>query len=211
MLLRGGDFSRWVNGAGAVIPIYDPSTTKSPAARLCALRLPGNQIPASRISPVAQKINSFLPSPTGPGLYNNILSVARNGTDQQVPSIKGDYNFSEKNRISGLFSRFAVGSPDPIGPLPGVTTSGYSVNGTKQYIRLNHDYIFTPRLLNHLTFGWNKQAVNEIPPQYLSPADQQIVRLKGVTGDGPSNSAYIIGMAIRRYSLILTRFRQAAR
>ncbi len=191
--LKGGDFSRWVNGAGAMIPIYDPSTTQISGSSIVRTPFPGNQIPASRISPVAQKINSFLPSPTGPGLYNNILSVARSGTDQQVPSIKGDYNFSDKNRISGLFSRFGFGQPDPIGPLPGVTTSGYSGNGNKYYIRLNHDYIFTPRLLNHLTFGWNKQNVNEIPPQYLSPADKQAIQLKGVTGDEPSNSVYFIG------------------
>ncbi|MEO8125777.1 MAG: TonB-dependent receptor, partial [Bryobacteraceae bacterium] len=191
--LKNGDFRTWVNGAGAMIPIYDPATTRIVGSAVVRDPFPGNQIPAGRISPVAQKINSFLPSPTGPGLYNNILSVARNGTDQQIPSIKGDYIFSDKNRISGFFSRFSTGSPDPIGPLPGVTTGGFKGEGNKQYYRFNHDYIFSPRLLNHVTFGWNKQAITEIPPQYLSAADRQAIRLKGVTGDNFSDSVYGIG------------------
>ena len=191
--LKNGDFSRWVNGAGAMIPIYDPATTRIAGSAVVRDLFAGNQIPASRISPVAQKINSFLPSPTGPGLFNNISAVARNGTDQQVPSIKGDYIFSDRSRISGLFSRFSTGSPDPLGPIPGVTTAGFKGEGSKQYYRFNHDYIFNPRLLNHLTFGWNKQAITEVPGQYLSAADRQAIRLKGVTGDDLSDSSYIIG------------------
>jgi hypothetical protein len=191
--LRNGDFSQWVNAAGAQIPIYDPTTTRIVGSRVVRDPFPENRIPSSRISPVAQKINSFLPAPTRPGLYNNILAVARNGTDQQVPSIKGDYIFSPKNRISGLASRFSYGSPDPIGPLPGITTNGYASNGPKRYYRLNHDYIFSPQVINHFTFGWNKQEIAEIPPQYLSDADKQFIRLKGVTGDSQSNSQYIIG------------------
>ena len=156
-------------------------------------RLPTTRFLLHGSSPVAQKINSFLPSPTGQGLYNNILSVARNGTDQTIPSIKGDYIFSDKNRISGLFSRLDFGVPDPLGPIPGVTTNTFAVAGIKKYLRLNHDYIFTPRLLNHMTFGWNKQDINEIAPDYMSSADKQFIRLKGVTGDDFSNSVYNIG------------------
>jgi outer membrane receptor protein involved in Fe transport len=58
---------------------------------------------------------------------------------------------------------------------------------------LNHDYIFSPQVINHFTFGWNKQEIFEVPPQYLSDADKQFIRLKGVTGDAQSNSQYIIG------------------
>ena len=56
--MYNGDFSKWVNAAGASIPIYDPATTRSdPTSRTGFVRdvFPGNVIPKDRFDPVALK------------------------------------------------------------------------------------------------------------------------------------------------------------
>ena len=55
--LRKGDFSRWVDGAGNLIPIYDPDTTRVVGNTVVRDQFPGNIIPANRISPVAATLN----------------------------------------------------------------------------------------------------------------------------------------------------------
>jgi len=45
--------------------------------------------------------------------------VAKPESKQNVYSIKGDYAFSDKNRISGLYSRFYSPGIGQIGPVPG--------------------------------------------------------------------------------------------
>jgi hypothetical protein len=50
-----GDFSRWVNATGLMIPIYDPdSITTDAAGRRVRLPFERNQIPKARFDPLAQ-------------------------------------------------------------------------------------------------------------------------------------------------------------
>ena len=60
---RTGDFSQLRNAGGVLIPIYDPLTQQP---------FPGNQIPASRFSPTSRQVVPLIPTPTAPGLINNI-------------------------------------------------------------------------------------------------------------------------------------------
>ncbi len=121
--LRMGDFSKWTDAKGNVIPIYDPATTRVVGSTIVRDQFPGNVIPANRISPVATTLNKYLPPTELPTLFNNIHQVGSGGSDQNVYSIKGDYAITANSRLSGLFSKQHFESPDSIGPARGPTNS----------------------------------------------------------------------------------------
>jgi hypothetical protein len=72
---RTGDWSSTVDAAGSTLPVYDPLTTRAnsnfdPAQAVSVDNLeyirdafPGNQIPTSRLDPVAKKALTFYPAP----------------------------------------------------------------------------------------------------------------------------------------------------
>jgi hypothetical protein len=199
--LRNGDFSQWKDANGNVIPIYDPATTKVVGDQIVREQFPGNKIPAGRISQTAATINKYFPPTDLPTLFNNIHTVGNPGADQNVWSIKGDYAFTSNSRISGLFSRQFFGSPEQIGPFPGPLAQNFNGAGTNKFYRLNHDQVFSPTLLNHITFGWNKRDVIEFfSSRYydIPEADRAIIALKGavstnITGNVQPPPAYNLG------------------
>lgn len=87
---RQGNFSEAVQSSGAV-QIYDPATHQP---------FPSNIIPASQLSPIAQKLLSYFPLPNQPGLVNNyelFYSVPAN-TDNG--SLRLQRNISKNDRLS---------------------------------------------------------------------------------------------------------------
>ncbi len=193
---RRGDFREWRDNRGGVIPIYDPATTRVESGRVvrdqfqCGGQL--NVICPDRIHPIANRLNSLIPVPTRASLFDNIATLGNPGNDQDVASVKGDYIFSSKSRTSGLFSRQYFGSPEQIGPIAGPLGSNFAASGTNKFYRLNHDYIFSPSLLNHFTFGKNGRLLNEFFPRRFSSTDLQSLSVKGA----PPNTilpAYNIG------------------
>jgi len=199
--LRQGDFSRWTDGSGNLIPIYDPNTTNVVGSTIVRQQFPGNIIPASRIAPVATTLNKYLPPTELPTLFNNVHTVGNGGSDQNVWSVKGDYSFTPNSRINGMFSKQYFGSPDSIGPFPGPLADNFNSSGTNKFYRLNHDQVIRPNLLNHLTFGWNKRDIIEYFPQryYQIPeADRKIIEIPGSsttsgTGNRRPPPRYVLG------------------
>ncbi len=199
--MRAGDFSVWRDGAGAVIPVYDPTSTRVDGSRIVRDPFPGNLIPRARIVPAATTLNKYLPATELPGIFNNINVVGNPGSDQNVWSIKGDYAFSDKSRINGLFSRQFFGRPDAIGPIPGPLGENFNSQGINKFYRVNHDYVITPTLLNHFTFGMNKRDVIEyFSERYydIPEADRKIIELGGATatsqtGNRRPPSLYTLG------------------
>ncbi len=180
--MRNGDFTNYTDSSGRPITIYDPNTTQVVGSNLVRSPFPGNVIPTNRISPVAATLNKYLPAPNLPGSFNNIYTAGNPGNNQDVWSIKGDYNITSNSRISGLFSREFFGSPDQIGPIPGPLGHNFNSAGTNKFYRLSHDQVITPTLLNHATFGWNERSVIEYFPQRynaISASDRAILQLPG--------------------------------
>lgn len=200
--LRAGDFSNWRDGAGRVIPIYDPATTRIEGNSVVRDQFPGNRIPTNRISPIASTLNKYLP-PTELGTqFNNVRQVGTGGANQNVWSIKGDYNITANSRVSGMFSKQFFGAPDASGPYPGPLAENFNSSGTNKFFRVNHDQVITPTLINHVTLGWNKRDVIEyFPERYYSgipEADRQIIGLKGtasadITGNRMAPPRYVVG------------------
>jgi len=56
--MYGGDFSRWVDAQGRVLPVYDPATTKPNPSGAGSIRTPfaGNRIPVNRFANLSRGI-----------------------------------------------------------------------------------------------------------------------------------------------------------
>ena len=163
-----GDFSSFVNAAGVQIPIFDPATTR-PDGRGGFMRdqFPGNIIPPERISPVSRKITQYLPNPDLPGINNNFYDHKAPTWpffNTYSPLVKVDHSVSTRQKISVLYTnqirhRLLWGNPGSgLGPQPNWGepqtnpldwVTDQIANSWK--VRINHDYVFSPALLNHIT------------------------------------------------------------
>ena len=144
--------------------IYDPNSLQTVNGQLVRTAFPGNIIPQSRWSSVSSKILSLIPDPTGPGLSSNYGTASNVTVDKNIYSIKLDHSFTDRNRLSGLYSWQRQTSLNQSG-LPGPLASGLVTNEKPDITRVNHDYIFTPTLFNHAAFGLSRyqEIFNQLP------------------------------------------------
>lgn len=103
--MRTGDFSGLVNGAGILQQLYDPNTTDRVTYQRTPF--PNNQIPLSRISPLAKTLYAATPLPQSadnPLVNSNFNAV--NDSTQTVPNItfRLDHVFDENNRAYFRFT-----------------------------------------------------------------------------------------------------------
>jgi hypothetical protein len=105
--MRNGDFSGLVNSAGLLQQLYDPNSTQGRENNYARLPFMNNQIPLSRISPLAKTLYAATPLPTSADnpLVNFNLN-GRNPTQQTVPNytVRLDHVFDEKNRVYFRFT-----------------------------------------------------------------------------------------------------------
>jgi len=161
-----GDFSQFTTANGTQIPIYDPASSVGGSART---QFVGNIIPANRITNFARITASYIPAPDLPGLTNNFYDH-RAATwpyyNTTVPLIKVDHSFSSKQKVMTSWTRqtrprLLWGNPAPgFGPQPkwGEVDANpldqiYDQQDTSWKVRIAHDAVITPTLLNHLVVG----------------------------------------------------------
>ncbi len=156
---RRGDFSNLRNAAGAIVPVYDPRTTRSDAGGgFLRDQFPGNLIPASRISAVSRRILDLIPEPDLPAEQaSNFYSRTGGGSYRNyVSTLKLDHSFSNAQKIAVTYSdqynpRVIAGQGWGLTtPLEG-SQSPKSIHD--RTVRLNYDYIARGNLLNHVTIG----------------------------------------------------------
>jgi len=166
---KSGDFSKFVDATGAQIPIFDPQSTQPDGkGSFVRTQFPGNIIDPTRISRVSAKIAALIPNPDLPTQTNNWYN--RTGAfpyfNTFTSTAKLDHSVSTKQKLAltytnewrprlinsngwGDFANSVPGLPDE----PDVLEGFQLQTVTSQQWRLNHDYIFGPRLLNHFTIG----------------------------------------------------------
>ena len=111
-LERTGNFSQTFQSNGTPIVIYDPSTTALNAAG-AYIRIPfsGNIVPASEITPIAQKLLTYYPLPNQPGVgksdSSNFFSNAPGTDNNDRYDTRIDEQLSSKQSLFGHFSYFA--------------------------------------------------------------------------------------------------------
>jgi hypothetical protein len=110
-LQLGGDFSQTLTAAGAQVGVYDPLSTRTdPANPLNRIRdqFPGNRIPANRISPVAQAVNSYYPASNTAGVTNtnanNFFGVGSSPLDKNVYGLRMDHYLTPSRRVAGRYT-----------------------------------------------------------------------------------------------------------
>ncbi|MGH8248175.1 MAG: carboxypeptidase regulatory-like domain-containing protein, partial [Gammaproteobacteria bacterium] len=144
--MKTGDFSE----IGRTI--YDPATTAGTARQA----FPGNVIPRARISQISSKFLAAIPDANLPGLNTNYAFVNQSKIEDTIWSLKLDHAFTANNRLS-YFHSFQNQAVANITALPGALGQGLGANTQKpQNFRVNHDWVITPRLLIHSTFGFSR-------------------------------------------------------
>lgn len=110
-LERAGDYSRSLNKAGVMRPIFDPLTTQTNLATNTASRMPfaGNLIPASRVNPTSRVFLNDIWKPNGPGDDATGVNNYRTGyawfLDYWNFSNRTDWNITPKWKA---FARYSV-------------------------------------------------------------------------------------------------------
>lgn len=175
-LMQAGDFSELngnvgsgQTGTGANNPaiIYDPTTntcagstcTRSPFQGVKNGVPTNNVIPSGELSPIAQKMQSFLPTPTDSSVtVNNYLGGLPSGYDNHVIDWRVDYDLNARNRLSSVGAMGTVNYLNnystPYLPLP--YTGGDLANiFPKDYI-VGDTYTVTPNLINQIKFSYTR-------------------------------------------------------
>jgi hypothetical protein len=120
-----------------------------------------NVIPLSRFDSAAIKILALIPQPQGPNASQagaNYLAPFDQSRVSNIPSIKVDQAVGDKLHMAFYFQRTNTSTPrtaTAADDLPNdITGSAISGNAARTG-RVNADYTATPRMLLHLTLGWN--------------------------------------------------------
>ena len=121
---------------------------------------PNNQIPDSRLSPVAKYLLSGIPTPNGPD--QELTYTGRSGDQNENQfMVKTDYNagkhqlnvryfFSDYNEL-GAFSK------------ENLLAASSNVNGVRvQNVAINHTFTARPTVMMNTWFGWNQQRGGSI-------------------------------------------------
>ena len=157
---KTGDLSELKNADGSLIQIYDPATTRSDGqGGFTRDPFLGNIIPESRISGVAKKVLGFVPDPKSPGIVNNFLAVNNSRNDNRNYTMKFDHQLNSNHRLSGSWNDGKNTDSGPIASLPHpISSTRNGVLGPAQKtLRLSHDWVISPTIVNHLSAGHTRQ------------------------------------------------------
>jgi len=158
---RSGDLS------AAPTVIYDPATGNPDGTGRTPF--PNNQIPDSRISPIAKRILALIPPPTSSGLTNNYQAPTVLTKDTNAFDVKIDQKLRQFDSLSVRysFSRPRVFDPGVYGNLAGgPRNDGFAGEGIQraQNGALNYTHIFNPRFITDFRFGvmrYRNDATNQ--------------------------------------------------
>jgi hypothetical protein len=183
---RQGDFSNIRDVNGNVLPIYDPLTNAADGrGGVTRTQFPGNTIPANRITTIAQNVIKDIPAVTYNTQTRNYLASNSGQNDTDKGGIKVDHNFNERNRLSVLFALSdALYSDNRGSPFTGPLSSTYIGVQRQKVGRINHTYIFSPTLINHLTAGCNRNYI----PYYTGGRGSGFAARWGIAGIPQDNT-----------------------
>ena len=169
---RDGNFARALTGRTlATDPIgrpilegavYDPATQRlAPNGQIIRDQFLNNQIPLSRMDPVALKVQALIPLPNAlpNALVSNAIFPYISDRVTGVPSVKIDESLSSKDKISFFWSKIYTGSQysnttGGADGLPEPITAAIGTFITSHTMRLNYERSVTPNLLLHLGAGY---------------------------------------------------------
>jgi Carboxypeptidase regulatory-like domain len=190
---QGGDFSALLN-ASTPIQLYNPcqgTTGQNGTACVAAATrqvFPGNIIPASMISPVAAALfaSPLYPKTINNNLTNNALQEVSTAFNSDQGDVRVDYRISDKDQISGRFTRAMQVDPSTNSQLlfgnGQVTAPIWSAVG-------DWTRVINTNLVNDARFGWNHITLNT-----GTTWDPSVGAFGQTIGIANSNPAGLIGL-----------------
>jgi hypothetical protein len=174
--VRAGDFS----GLG---PICDPLTI--PTTGTCS-PFDNNQIPPTRLDPIATRLLQNVPPPTSTTSTQNLTAVEEQDRDLNQFSLRLDHQLTASDQLFARFSTFDANETQPFGTsslqeslVPGF---GRTLNTRTRNLVASHTRIFGTSLLNELRFGWMTVSGGQVSVNRGNTFAQD-VGLLGVTTD----------------------------
>ena len=160
VLERQGDFSQSFDATGKLILVKDPLATGSCTATVSTACFPGNKIPASRISPIAQQLLQYYPVPNNVGA-NNERAYAVSADNWDSFLFKVDQKLSSKDNMA---VRILERPETSTNPFSGGTTGTFaSTTANKQlFLGASETRVFTPVVVNEFRAGLTRTVNNEL-------------------------------------------------
>jgi hypothetical protein len=165
----GGDFSGYVNGNGAQIPIFVPQGFVAPtgcSAPAAGQQWPGNKIPTSCFSSTSASLLSLVPTPNNPGITNNATSsVGVLPTRQTNWGFSIDHNLTDRQKLHASYWR---NSYDLVSCCNGGIHVNNELSGLEREPRLGTGFFLTysnaikSNLVVTAGFGWMGEINNEL-------------------------------------------------
>lgn len=163
-LQRTGDFSQTLSSSGKMVMIYDPTSTvpdpNSPGNYVRAA-FPGNRIPASRIDPVAAKIETYYPAPTSAGNpntgLNNFFFSGPAPRDMNTYSGRVDHQLNASTLITARFSwaSLSTWTNPPTFGYSDIASPGYAMKPQHHpYVLGRVTKTFSPTLIGEFVVSW---------------------------------------------------------
>src|SRR5205823_3477110 len=84
--------------------IYDPSMQHIVNGQIVTDPFPGNMIPASRMDPIALKVQGLIPSPANGSTFQNLTPTYPSTRHTTIPAVKIDQLLGPKQKISFYWS-----------------------------------------------------------------------------------------------------------
>ncbi len=157
--MRQGIFTEKTDAKGNPYIIYDPTSTATDASgNLARLPFANQTIPTARFSKVAQNVQALFPNPTKDGWFNNYDGWDRGSRRQTNFTWKIDHNIGTNHKLFGSASLTYF--PDiPTALLPNPISGKRDTIGNTYVLRVGHDWVIKPNMMNHLALGFNRYLV----------------------------------------------------
>lgn len=158
-LMRQGNFTE----LGSTPLIYNPLTNVCKTSSSCTRTVfayggTTNVIDPAYISPISQYEQKFMPTPSLSGIKNNYLQSGTSGYDNHELTFKIDYDLTNRQRYSFVFThgvRSSVGYGASL-PLPYTDSQSSIIRPTTMIVE--HQYILTPSLVNQFKYAFTRMS-----------------------------------------------------
>ena len=170
--MRSGDFSELLtdpyvlNFYGGPIQVYDP--TQPPDTRAA---IPGNRLDLYNSGAVLDRagvaLANLFPAPTRAGVFRNFDARSSSPLTMNNYVGKVDVALSDKQRVGVSYAFRELSSVKGFGGRPAFTRLAppltqqdvWNQQFKSHFVRVQHDYTFSPNLLNHLNLGFTRYDV----------------------------------------------------
>ena len=139
------------------LQLYDPTTLTCAGSNCTRSKIPGNIIPANRISPISQYLQKFLPPLTNGNLTSNYLGGIPSGYDNYLWGGRIDYKISPRQTLSLSGSdgrRRAVPYTSGSATLPPPYLASTLSTVVGDFADVEYTFTVTPHLVNDLSLGY---------------------------------------------------------